>query len=165
MSLYSQWTKIAFEHTEEKDAVEFWEKYCAVEKGIYEKVLEVPTTNIKGQLSELAKEYGVDDVTFVGFIDGINTSLTSEIDLEKLAEDSNVELNIDLEKLYFNMLNANAEWLYTLPQWDAILTVEQRKEIKKSFNATKTVVNDEKIGRNDACPCGSGKKYKKCCGK
>ena len=27
-----------------------------------------------------------------------------------------------------------------------------------------TVVADPKIGRNDACPCGSGKKYKKCCG-
>jgi uncharacterized protein YecA (UPF0149 family) len=23
----------------------------------------------------------------------------------------------------------------------------------------------EKVGRNDLCPCGSGKKYKKCCGK
>ena len=23
----------------------------------------------------------------------------------------------------------------------------------------------DKVGRNDACPCGSGKKYKKCCGK
>ena len=28
-----------------------------------------------------------------------------------------------------------------------------------------TVVNDgERVGRNDQCPCGSGKKYKKCCG-
>ena len=27
------------------------------------------------------------------------------------------------------------------------------------------VVKDDKIGRNDPCPCGSGKKYKKCCGK
>jgi len=26
-----------------------------------------------------------------------------------------------------------------------------------------TVVKDEKVGRNDPCPCGSGKKYKKCC--
>ncbi|HYE12128.1 MAG TPA: preprotein translocase subunit SecA [Patescibacteria group bacterium] len=26
------------------------------------------------------------------------------------------------------------------------------------------IVKDEKIGRNDLCPCGSGKKYKKCCG-
>jgi uncharacterized protein YecA (UPF0149 family) len=31
--------------------------------------------------------------------------------------------------------------------------------------AVKTIVRDEpKIGRNDPCPCGSGKKYKKCCG-
>ena len=27
------------------------------------------------------------------------------------------------------------------------------------------VRNGEKVGRNDPCPCGSGKKYKKCCGK
>lgn len=27
------------------------------------------------------------------------------------------------------------------------------------------VTPDEKIGRNDPCPCGSGKKYKKCCGR
>ena len=28
-----------------------------------------------------------------------------------------------------------------------------------------TVVKGEKVGRNDPCPCGSGKKYKKCCGR
>ncbi len=27
------------------------------------------------------------------------------------------------------------------------------------------VISQPKIGRNDPCPCGSGKKYKKCCGK
>lgn len=27
------------------------------------------------------------------------------------------------------------------------------------------VINVEKVGRNEPCPCGSGKKYKKCCGK
>ena len=30
--------------------------------------------------------------------------------------------------------------------------------------ANKTVRNNKKVGRNDPCPCGSGKKYKKCCG-
>ncbi|MCI6277572.1 MAG: SEC-C domain-containing protein, partial [Clostridium sp.] len=25
--------------------------------------------------------------------------------------------------------------------------------------------SDAKVGRNDPCPCESGKKYKKCCGK
>jgi preprotein translocase subunit SecA len=29
----------------------------------------------------------------------------------------------------------------------------------------KTVVRGKKVGRNDPCPCGSGKKYKKCCGR
>ncbi len=29
----------------------------------------------------------------------------------------------------------------------------------------KTIINDKKPGRNEPCPCGSGKKYKKCCGK
>jgi preprotein translocase subunit SecA len=28
-----------------------------------------------------------------------------------------------------------------------------------------SIRDEEKIGRNDSCPCGSGKKYKKCCGK
>jgi len=27
-----------------------------------------------------------------------------------------------------------------------------------------TIVNDRKTGRNEPCPCGSGKKFKKCCG-
>ena len=37
---------------------------------------------------------------------------------------------------------------------------------EKEGGMNKTVVNkDPKIGRNDLCPCGSGKKYKNCCGK
>ncbi|MDU6364140.1 SEC-C metal-binding domain-containing protein [Clostridium sp.] len=32
-------------------------------------------------------------------------------------------------------------------------------------NKKKTIVNEEKVGRNDPCLCGSNKKYKKCCGK
>ncbi|MCK4774434.1 MAG: SEC-C domain-containing protein, partial [Candidatus Krumholzibacteria bacterium] len=32
-------------------------------------------------------------------------------------------------------------------------------------SSSRPVVRDEqKVGRNDPCPCGSGKKYKKCCG-
>jgi preprotein translocase subunit SecA len=29
----------------------------------------------------------------------------------------------------------------------------------------KPVTNDKKVGRNDSCPCGSGRKYKNCCGR
>lgn len=33
------------------------------------------------------------------------------------------------------------------------------------MNPTKTKIAEKKVGRNDPCPCGSNKKYKKCCGK
>ena len=38
--------------------------------------------------------------------------------------------------------------------------------MQAALNAkAKPIRRDEpKVGRNDACPCGSGKKYKKCCG-
>lgn len=35
----------------------------------------------------------------------------------------------------------------------------------RTLEKTETVVKAPKIGRNDPCPCGSGKKYKKCCGR
>ena len=47
------------------------------------------------------------------------------------------------------------------------LTPEERakKERKQKLQVQKTVYNDKpKVGRNDPCPCGSGKKYKNCCG-
>ena len=44
-------------------------------------------------------------------------------------------------------------------------TEERRKELYKEQKLSKTVVKGPKVGRNDPCPCGSGKKYKKCCGR
>lgn len=41
--------------------------------------------------------------------------------------------------------------------------VEQRIESGETESAT--IVEHRRIGRNDACPCGSGVKFKKCCGK
>ena len=47
----------------------------------------------------------------------------------------------------------------------------QAKQVKGSTNEAKgqgvkkTIKKGKKIGRNDMCPCGSGKKYKNCCGK
>jgi len=37
-------------------------------------------------------------------------------------------------------------------------------EKKKSQRSVNQIVPSEKIGWNAPCPCGSGKKYKKCCG-
>ena len=47
---------------------------------------------------------------------------------------------------------------------EAINSVDNGGKISDDIN--RTVVNEgPKIGRNDPCPCGSGKKYKNCCGK
>jgi preprotein translocase subunit SecA len=47
--------------------------------------------------------------------------------------------------------------------------VEQFSAAKKSDESapekSSPIINQNKVGRNDPCPCGSGKKYKKCCGK
>ncbi len=79
--------------------------------------------------------------------------------------DSVVTLDIDLEKLYYNMVAAKADWLYNLPQWNNLLSEERRKELYKAQKSSTTIVKGKKIGRNDPCPCGSGKKYKFCCGR
>ena len=119
----------------------------------------------KTTINDLAKEYHSTIEFIMGFIDGINDSLNKQYDLENLEADTNLELDINLEKLYFNMLDAKAEYLYTLPQWDGIFSEEKRAEIQKQYKESKIVRNLDKVGRNDLCPCGSGKKYKKCCGK
>ena len=101
----------------------------------------------------------------MGFLDGIHSSLKEDVDFKTCDEQSQVSLDVDYESLYYNMHVAEADYLYGLPQWDSILTEEKRTEIAKKYKKSKTVVKGEKIGRNDPCPCGSGKKYKKCCGK
>jgi preprotein translocase subunit SecA len=80
-------------------------------------------------------------------------------------EDTTVSLGFDKEKLYRNMVDAKADWLYGLPMWDEIFTKERQKELYLEAKKMNTIVKPKKIGRNDPCPCGSGKKYKFCCGK
>ena len=49
---------------------------------------------------------------------------------------------------------------------DAAINLVDGNISEKEGGLNKTVVNKEpKVGRNDDCPCGSGKKYKNCCGK
>ena len=83
--------------------------------------------------------------------------------LDSLEADTQVTLSIVWEELFKNMLKAKAEWLYTLKEWEPILSEDRRGEIKREFHLSQMAVS-QKVGRNDPCPCGSGKKYKKCCG-
>ncbi|WP_425447451.1 SEC-C metal-binding domain-containing protein [Dethiothermospora halolimnae] len=162
MSLFEQWKETAYiEDAEEYN--KFWGEYLPKEQSVYEYLLEHKDETVEGTLSNLAEKFEMDKVIFTGFLDGVNTSLTEEVDMDNLTEESNIKLSLDFEKLYYNMLEAKADWLYKLPQWDNVLTKEKRKDIKKEYNKAHTVVKGKKIGRNEPCPCGSGKKYKKCC--
>jgi len=42
---------------------------------------------------------------------------------------------------------------------------EDITDLEILLNPSKTVLAENKVGRNEPCPCGSAKKYKKCCGK
>ncbi len=84
-----------------------------------------------------------------------------------LFQDMMYQIKWDIIRMIFRMRPEN---------FDAARVHEIEKEREKELanaqvggsiesNNNKTVKNDEeKIGRNDPCPCGSGKKYKKCCG-
>ena len=163
MSLYEQWKNL-IDHQTDDSFETFWEKYSSTEKRIYSNILDQTNNNVSGLFKELAEKYEADPAIFMGFLDGINTSLKMEQDFKSFDEESEINLEIDFEKLYFHMLEANADYLYTLPQWENILTENQRLEIVKSYKKSKTFVKEKEPGRNDACLCGSGKKYKKCCG-
>ncbi len=143
---------------------QFWLNYFQKEKAVYEQLLADPKTVVTGTVKELAEKYDMTTELMIGFLDGIDDSLLSSNNLEEITEDSEVSLDFDPDKLYMNMVGCNAEWLYTLPEWDAILSKEKQKELYKTEKSSHTIVKPPKVGRNDPCPCGSGKKYKKCCG-
>lgn len=143
----------------------FWANYFNYEKGIYEQILKTPDEPVKGTVKGLAEKYNVELMLMVGFLDGINDSLKAPNPIETMEEDTEVSLDYDKELLYKNMVGARADWLYELPEWDALIDAERRKELYKEQKLSTTVVKGKKIGRNEPCPCGSGKKYKQCCGR
>ncbi len=154
------------EELDAKQREHMWSGYFSIEKGIYEKILAEPEKVVTGTVKELAEKYDTEILIMAGFLDGINESLKGyENPIETMEEDTEVRIEIDPEKLYYNMVAAKAEWLYKLPAWDNILSEERRKELYREQKASGTVRKAPKIFPNDPCPCGSGKKYKKCCGR
>jgi hypothetical protein len=166
MALLEKWRKMAYNETEDKNKLQkLWADYFEVEKGIYQKLLADPDTVVTGTVAELAEKYGTDIMTMTGFLDGINDSLVKPNPIEEMTEDTEVSLGFDKELLYKNMVAAGADWLYGLTEWNDIFDEEKQKELYKEQKRSQTVRHEgPKIGRNDPCPCGSGKKYKKCCG-
>ena len=166
MALLQQWRDMAYDQQADKAKLQqFWAIYFTKEKDIYAELLKNPDELVRGTVKELAEKFGVDIMTMTGFLDGINDSLKAPNPIEEMEEDTVVSLKFDKEKLYKNMVDAKADWLYELPQWKEIFSEEKLHELYLEQKKSNTIVKGPKIGRNDPCPCGSGKKYKKCCGK
>lgn len=165
MSLYKNWKDLT-ENQTNATFESFWKEYCDAEIRIYTDILKDPKTALEGTFGELREKYDVKATLFMGFLDGISTSLLEELPpLASVTEETALRLRIDPEKLYFNMHTAEASHLYALDGWKEILPEETRQQIAKEYKRSKTVVKEKKPGRNDPCPCGSGRKYKQCCGK
>lgn len=165
MALLKEWRDIAYnEQTNKGELQKFWINYFNIEKDIYKELLKNPDEEVKGTVKGLAEKYNIDVMTMVGFLDGINDSLKEQNPIEEMEEDTEVNLVFDKDLLYKNMVGAKADWLYELEEWNDIFSEEKKKELYKEQKISTTIVKGHKVGRNDPCPCGSGKKYKKCCG-
>lgn len=133
MALLQEWRDYAYneELQNSKEGQQLWQNYFELEKGIYEQLLTNPSEVVEGTVQELADKYDVPLSMMVGFLDGINDSLKEANPIEEMEADTKVKIDIDSEKLYYNMVECKADWLYNLPQWENILSEDKRKELYK----------------------------------
>ncbi len=167
MSVFEEWKEVQSKKANGKNVDRrFWTDYYKKEEEIYKQILTAKENKIEGTIKELAEKYGVEPYEFIGFVDGIATSLNNDVkDFTEYEEDDQILLDIDFEKLLYNMHLNKAPWLFGLEEWDGIFSKEKQQEIEDKYHYGRTVRKGRKIGRNEPCPCGSGKKYKHCCGR
>jgi len=164
MTIYEKWVQSAYDHNGNV-IKKFWDVHMPLEQKIYEDMLQTKNPVISGTITELAAQYNMPPESVLGFLDGISAALDTEYDMSELTEDSKIEAKVDFETLYKKMIEYDAKHLADLPQWENIYSKEERDRLYKEQKTSGTVVREgEKTGRNDPCPCGSGKKFKKCCG-
>ncbi len=146
-TLLEQWRDMAYDQKADRGKLQrFWAVYFNTEKEIYEKLLTNPDEVVAGTVKELADKFQVDLMTMVGFLDGINDSLKEANPIETMEEDTVVNLAFDKEKLYKNMVDAKADWLYELPQWNKIFDEDKRKELYREQKRSGTIVKGHKVG-------------------
>ena len=170
MTYYETWIDNSENVKDQTSYTQYINACYSMEKDAYDKILSAYPDNkefTSGKASELASKLGFNKDTmdiFVGFLDGIKTSLKNEFDVESVDDDTQIDLDIDYEKLYYNMRDAKASWLFKLNSWKNVLDENQTAQIAREYREA-NIAHSNKVGRNDPCPCGSGKKYKNCCGK
>jgi len=162
MGLYESWKRVAFDQ-QGQPVERVWDEYLASEKDAYKKIISENLTTISGTVAELADRLGLTQPHMTAFVDGIHEAVDGLPPVEDLEAETPLALDIDFKRLYKQMVAYKAEALYTLPEWDTHFTPEEQKVFYKEEKKSHTVVKSDKTGRNDPCPCGSGKKFKKCC--
>ena len=146
MALLKEWHKIAYnEQADQGEIQRFWTSYFLKEQSVYEKLLSNPDEVVEGTVKELAEKYELSIMEMTGFLDGINDCLVAPNPIEEMEEDTVVSLGFDKVRLYQNMVDAKADWLYELPMWDEIFTPEQKKTLYKEQKKAGTVVKAAKI--------------------
>lgn len=161
MGLYQNWQDNLSKQSP-ANAQKMLEEYYDKEKDAYIQILSGKKQELTGKAADIAAQLNLTPEEFGGFVDGINTSLQTAVDVDAIEADTEVTLQIVWSELYKNMHKAKADWLYNLKEWDGILTEEERAALLKEYRQSCQAVS-HKVGRNDPCPCGSGKKYKNCC--
>ena len=87
MSLYRDWQSL-IENQTDATLKSFWEEYSGAETKIYSDILAEKTSLLTGTVAHLSEKYQVREVIFMGFLDGINTSLETELNLEDISSDT-----------------------------------------------------------------------------
>ena len=164
MPLKDAWRRIAYDvHNQPVKYV--WDEYLAKEKAIYANMLKTKNNRIEGTVKDIAQEFKLTTVQTYAFFDGIHECVDNLPPLEEIEETTEIAIDVEFDRLYKQMVEYKADALYNLPEWDNIYTEEEQNNLYTEQKRSHTIVrNEEKVGRNDPCPCNSGKKYKKCCG-
>jgi len=164
MALYDAWKRVAFD-PQNQPVKHIWDDYLAKEKAVYENILQNKISRIEGTIAELAEKFRLSNIQMCAFMDGIHECVDGLPEIKEIEEETKIAIDIEFDRLYKQMVEYKAEQLYNLSEWNNIFTPEEQKELYTTQKRSHTIVrNEEKVGRNDPCSCGSGKKFKKCCG-
>jgi hypothetical protein len=163
MRVYDAWKRVAYD-TQGQPVKHVWDDYLAQEKVFYKKILGEKVTLIEGTVAEIGERYGFSLTQVAAFLDGIHECVDGLPEIEDLEDTTPIKFEIEYLRLFKQMVEYKAEALYTLPEWNGIFTTEEQKQYYTEQKKSHTIIRkDSKIGRNEPCPCGSGKKYKRCC--
>ena len=164
---------ISFDDVKDKSCEDVINFICDMVTGEYEEKLEKLPQEIKDEFEKAISLNVIDKY----WTENINTlaHLRESVMMRGYGgQDPLRAYSVEGLEMYENMLmNIDKDITHFLVKAEVKQNIERKEVVKnKLTNDTDTTVakqpkknKKEKVGRNDLCPCGSGKKYKQCCGK